>query len=59
MNSKALFVLALTAQVLGVEAIWPFSTKRYTEEALINAGSLDVTDVGRVIAIGDFNGDQQ
>lgn len=59
MNSKALFVLALTADVLGVRAIWPLSQKRYTEEALIDAGTLGVEEVGRVVAVGDFNGDQQ
>lgn len=58
-SSKALFVLALTAEVLGVGASWPFGQKRYTEEALIDAGSLGVEGVGRVVAVGDWNGDQQ
>ena len=59
MTHKALFVLALTAEVLGVGASWGFSQKRYTEEALVDAGSLGVEGVGRVVAVGDWNGDQQ
>lgn len=58
-KAKALFVLALTADVLGVRALWPFGQKRYTEEALIDAGPLGVEGVGRVVAVGDWNGDQQ
>jgi hypothetical protein len=65
MASRTLLVLALTAEVLGVQAIWPFSgsEERYTttttEEALVNAGSLGIEGTGRVVAIGDWNGDQQ
>lgn len=59
MASKALFVLALTAEVLGVRASWLFNEKRYNEEALIDAGPLGVEEVGRVVAVGDWNGDQQ
>lgn len=59
MTNKALFVLALTAEVLGVQASWGSNQKRYNEEALIDAGSLGVEGVGRVVAVGDWNGDQQ
>jgi integrin alpha FG-GAP repeat containing protein 1 len=58
MTSKTLFVLAIAAQVLGVEAIWPFPEKRYSVEGLVNAGPLGI-ESGRVIAVGDWNGDQQ
>ncbi|TFK59480.1 hypothetical protein BDN72DRAFT_780663 [Pluteus cervinus] len=37
-------------------AIWPFPPKRFTGNALIDAGSLGIDS--RVIAFGDFNGDQ-
>jgi hypothetical protein len=44
--------------VLPTQAIWPFPPKRFTGNALINAGSMGLNDDGRVIAFGDFNGDQ-
>ncbi|KAJ3892409.1 hypothetical protein GG344DRAFT_87791 [Lentinula edodes] len=39
-------------------AVWPFETKRFSGNSLLNAGSLGLKDPGRVIAFGDFNGDQ-
>ena len=39
-------------------AIWPFPHKRFAGNALIGAGSLGLDDDGRVVAFGDFNGDQ-
>ncbi|KAL7421858.1 hypothetical protein Q5752_003629 [Cryptotrichosporon argae] len=40
-------------------ALWPFQQKRFTAETLINAGPLGLADVkGRVVAVGDWNGDQ-
>ncbi|KAF8188320.1 hypothetical protein BJ912DRAFT_1031903 [Pholiota molesta] len=39
-------------------AIWPFPPKRFTGSSLINAGSLGLSGDGRVVAFGDFNGDQ-
>ncbi|KAI0029329.1 hypothetical protein K488DRAFT_56617 [Vararia minispora EC-137] len=39
-----------------VSAIWPFPPKRFSKNALLSAGSLGVE--GRVVAFGDFNGDQ-
>ncbi|KAL4065217.1 hypothetical protein J3A83DRAFT_4360504 [Scleroderma citrinum] len=41
-----------------VTSIWPFSPKRFTKSALMSAGSLGLDSTGRVIAFGDFNGDQ-
>jgi hypothetical protein len=37
-------------------AFWPFPPKRFSKNALLGAGSLGVE--GRVVAFGDFNGDQ-
>lgn len=39
-------------------ALWPFGTRRFTSNSLINAGSLGLDSTGRVIAFGDFDGDQ-
>ena len=39
-------------------AIWPFPPKRFTGNALLGAGSLGLEGDGRVVAFGDFNGDQ-
>ncbi|KDQ59682.1 hypothetical protein JAAARDRAFT_33256 [Jaapia argillacea MUCL 33604] len=53
----ALFSIALV-QVSPVASIWPFPPKRFKGNALIGAGSMGVDVEGRVIAFGDFNGDQ-
>ncbi|KAF8968304.1 hypothetical protein BDZ97DRAFT_1655046 [Flammula alnicola] len=39
-------------------AIWPFPPKRFTGNSLIDAGSMGLSGDGRVVAFGDFNGDQ-
>ncbi|KAJ6523586.1 hypothetical protein B0H19DRAFT_972767 [Mycena capillaripes] len=39
-------------------AIWPFPPKRFSGNSLVDAGSMGITVQGRVIAFGDFNGDQ-
>ena len=39
-------------------AIWPFPPKRFTENSLIDAGALGLSGDGRVVAFGDFDGDQ-
>ncbi|KZT59740.1 integrin alpha N-terminal domain-containing protein, partial [Calocera cornea HHB12733] len=53
-----LFVACL-ACLEGAAAVWPFPTKRYSGDALIDAGSLGLSGLdGRVVAFGDFNGDQ-
>ena len=62
MASKTLLVLTLTAEVLGVGAMWPFTEEReqsYTAEGLVDAGSLGIEGTGRVLAVGDWDGDQQ
>lgn len=59
MTARTLLVLALTAEVIGVGALWPFRETRTTEEALVDSGPLGIEATGRVVAIGDWNGDQQ
>jgi len=39
-------------------AMWPFPPKRFKGNALLSAGSLGLETDGRVVALGDFNGDQ-
>ena len=39
-------------------AMWPFPPKRFKGNALLSAGSLGLDTDGRVVALGDFNGDQ-
>ena len=39
-------------------AIWPFPPKRFTGNALIDAGSIGLSGDGRVVALGDFDGNQ-
>jgi integrin alpha FG-GAP repeat containing protein 1 len=42
-----------------VDAIlWPFRPKRFRGNTLLRAGSLGLSGDGRVVAFGDFNGDQ-
>lgn len=42
------------------KAIWPFQHKRFSAEALIDAGQLGFEGVdGRVVAVGDWNGDKK
>jgi len=60
MASRTLFVLALTAEVMGVRAMWPFTEQEYTAvEGMVDAGSLGIEGTGRVVAVGDWDGDQQ
>jgi integrin alpha FG-GAP repeat containing protein 1 len=59
MASRTLFVLALTAEVMGVKAMWPFAEREYTAEGMVDAGSLGIEGIGRVVAVGDWDGDQQ
>ncbi|TFK46364.1 hypothetical protein OE88DRAFT_1667684 [Heliocybe sulcata] len=51
----SLLLLLLPLPSLG---IWPFPPKRYTGNALLEAGRMGVDVDGRVVAFGDFNGDQ-
>lgn len=54
--SRALLVTLLF--ISPVWSIWPFSPKRFTKNALMEAGSMGLDDGDRIIAFGDFNGDQ-
>ncbi len=52
--------LLLLSQLGDVSALWPFKQKRFVAEAFIDAGPLGMQGmVGRVVAMGDWNGDQQ
>ena len=39
-------------------AVWPFTHERFTKNSLIDAGTRGLSGDERVIAFGDFNGDQ-
>ncbi|OBZ75437.1 T-cell immunomodulatory protein [Grifola frondosa] len=41
-----------------ISAVWPFPPKRFSGNALLGAGSLGMDSDERVVAFGDFNGDQ-
>ena len=56
MLPAVLLLACLAAFSAPAVALWPFPTKRFSKNALLSAGSLGVE--GRVIAFGDFNGDQ-
>ncbi|KAF9484939.1 hypothetical protein BDN70DRAFT_824769 [Pholiota conissans] len=51
-------VLATSSVFSPGAAIWPFPPKRFTGTSLIGAGSLGLNGDGRIVAFGDFNGDQ-
>ncbi|KAF9009509.1 hypothetical protein BDQ17DRAFT_1348231 [Cyathus striatus] len=57
--SMAIFsYVGLIWLVSPTNAIWPFPPKRFSGNSLIDAGSMGLTGDGRVVAYGDFNGDQ-
>ncbi|KAF9265836.1 hypothetical protein L218DRAFT_956809 [Marasmius fiardii PR-910] len=47
----------LSILILPAFGIWPFPPKRFTGNSLVDAGSLGLS-AERVVAFGDFNGDQ-
>ncbi|EMD34350.1 hypothetical protein CERSUDRAFT_117229 [Gelatoporia subvermispora B] len=51
-------LLALANFTQPAHGIWPFPPKRYSGNTLLEAGSLSVDSDDRVVAFGDFNGDQ-
>ena len=53
-----LTVLSLISSTSGFEFWWPFPKKRFTKNSLIDAGSLGLSGDVRVVAFGDFDGDQ-
>ena len=53
-----LLLLASDVLVPRARAIWPFPSKRFTSNAFIDAHGLGLDDAGRIVAFGDFDGDQ-
>ena len=58
MMLSELLLLTLSLAGLQVNAIWPFPPKRFSGNSLLKAGAMGVDSSDRVIAFGDFNGDQ-
>ncbi|KII89322.1 hypothetical protein PLICRDRAFT_109686 [Plicaturopsis crispa FD-325 SS-3] len=56
--SCATLLFSLSWLALPTAAIWPFPPKRFSGNSLTDAGSMGLDADGRVIAFGDFNGDQ-
>ncbi|KAI0263708.1 hypothetical protein BC834DRAFT_971087 [Gloeopeniophorella convolvens] len=57
--SLLFFVASIALFAAPTTALWPFPPKRFAGNALVGAGSLGLNDGdGRVVAFGDFNGDQ-
>ncbi|KAG1748835.1 uncharacterized protein EDB91DRAFT_1111126 [Suillus paluster] len=54
----AYLVLSLLLLSSPVASIWPFPPKRFTKNSLMEAGSAGINDGDRIVAFGDFNGDQ-
>jgi len=54
----SLALATISCLVPQLAAIWPFPPKRFTGNSLIGAGSMGISDGERVVAFGDFNGDQ-
>ncbi|KIJ63277.1 hypothetical protein HYDPIDRAFT_92805 [Hydnomerulius pinastri MD-312] len=58
-NSYSCSALLSTLLLISpVSSIWPFPPKRFTKNSLMQAGSMGLDDGGRIVAFGDFNGDQ-
>ena len=55
----AFYLLATLCLITPSMAIWPFPPKRFRGNSLIDAGAMGLSGDGRVVAFGDFNGDQQ
>ncbi|GJE88027.1 VCBS repeat-containing protein [Phanerochaete sordida] len=53
-----LLLLTLSLSTLQADAIWPFPPKRFSGNSMLSAGAMGVDSNDRVIAFGDFNGDQ-
>jgi integrin alpha FG-GAP repeat containing protein 1 len=50
--------LTLTLLISPASSIWPFPPKRFAGNSLLRAGSIGLDSDCRVVAFGDFNGDQ-
>ncbi|KIJ17167.1 hypothetical protein PAXINDRAFT_98236 [Paxillus involutus ATCC 200175] len=51
-------LLSILLLISPVSSIWPFSPKRFTKNSLMQTGSMGLADGDRIVAFGDFNGDQ-
>ncbi len=59
-SPSLLSALVLAALLEPAAAFWPFKQRHLVAEALVNAGPLGLDGVGgRVVGIGDWNGDKQ
>ncbi|KAG8833578.1 hypothetical protein FRC17_010402 [Serendipita sp. 399] len=54
----AILSLLSTSTIPSTRALWPFPSKRFTANAFVDAQTLGLDDAGRVVAFGDFDGDQ-
>jgi len=59
MRTAGTILVTLVLFLHPVAALWPFQQKRFTAEAFVDAGSLGVNTTGRVVALGDWDGDQK
>ena len=50
--------LITNSLIIPAAAIWPFPSKRFTANAFVDAQTLGLDDIGRIVAFGDFDGDQ-
>ncbi|KAH7928183.1 integrin alpha N-terminal domain-containing protein [Leucogyrophana mollusca] len=57
-RSPCIIAFGLLLIASPVASIWPFPPKRFTKNSLMEAGSMGLDDGGRIVAFGDFNGDQ-
>lgn len=55
---KTLSMISLICLPVSMQTLWPLSPKRFRGNSLLGAGSLGLPSDGRVVAFGDFNGDQ-
>lgn len=58
LSLKGLLFSFLICSPLHGAAFWPFPKKRFTGTRLVDAGTLGLTGDRRIVAFGDFSGDQ-
>jgi hypothetical protein len=58
LSRRSFSLLSLLGLLSQAMAMWPFPPERFSGNSLIDAGSLGLDPDGRVVALGDFNGDQ-
>ncbi|KIK98838.1 hypothetical protein PAXRUDRAFT_632706 [Paxillus rubicundulus Ve08.2h10] len=51
-------LLSIFLIISPVSSMWPFQPKRFTKNSLMQTGSMGLGDGDRIVAFGDFNGDQ-